>query len=127
MQRISTGDSILLAQKSMDALWLRQQAISDNIANQDTPGYKSKSVTFESLLENVMGSAGSGQDLQTRLLSVTPRLDEAKGLSVGEDGNGVDVDAENIALVQTQLQYQAMVQAVSGEVSRMSYVLNGGK
>jgi flagellar basal-body rod protein FlgB len=127
LQRISTGDSILMAQKSMDALWLRQQAISDNIANQDTPGYKSKSVTFESLLENAMGSAGSGQDLQARLLSVTPRIKEAKGLSVGQDGNGIDVDAENIALVQTQLQYQAMVQALSGEVSRMSYVLNGGK
>jgi flagellar basal-body rod protein FlgB len=58
---------------------------------------------------------------------VTPRIKEAKGLSVGQDGNGIDVDAENIALVQTQLQYQAMVQALSGEVSRMSYVLNGGK
>ncbi|HWQ50783.1 MAG TPA: flagellar basal body rod protein FlgB, partial [Terriglobales bacterium] len=123
----TTADSILLAQKSMDALWLRQQAISGNIANHDTPGYKSKAVLFESLLEDALGAAGRGRDMQERLGSVSPRIEEARGLAVGEDGNSVDADAENIALVQAQFQYQAMAQAVSGEFSRMSYVLNGGK
>ncbi|MEA5040844.1 MAG: flagellar basal body rod protein FlgB [Clostridiaceae bacterium] len=126
MRAVSTDTSIALAQKSLDALWLRQQAISDNIANKDTPGYKSKSVAFENLLRKAVDAGGSESGLEERILSVKPELQEDSA-AMGEDGNGVDADAESISLVQTQLQYQAMVQAVSAEFSRMSYVLNGGK
>jgi len=127
MQFFSTDASIALAQKSLDALWLRQQVISDNIANQDTPGYKSKSVLFESLLEDALGSSGRGSGIEDRILSIKPQVEQEDSLSMGEDGNSVDADSENISLVRTQLQYQAMAQAISGEISRMSYVLNGGK
>ena len=55
------------------------------------------------------------------------RWKQDDSLSMGEDNNSVDTDAENISLVRTQLQYQVMAQAVSSEISRISYVLNGGK
>ena len=42
------GTELLI--KSLDAVWLRQRVISNNIANSETPGYKSKTVEFESLL-----------------------------------------------------------------------------
>lgn len=127
MQSLSTNASISLAQKSLDALWSRQQAISDNIANQDTPGYKSKTVLFEDILQDALELTGKSTSIEKKILSINPELKENDAVSMGEDGNGVDADAENIALVRTQLQYQAMVQSVSGEISRMSYVLNGGK
>ena len=41
------GNSISMAEKSLDFLWAKQQIISYNIANVDTPGYKAKYVTFE--------------------------------------------------------------------------------
>jgi len=126
MQCFSTNDSIAAMQKSLDALWLRQQVISDNIANQDTPGYKSKTVSFEELLLKTLSSPGESP-FEERVLALKPKVKQDNSLSMGEDDNSVDADAENIALVRTQLQYQAMAQALSGEISRMSYVLNGGK
>ena len=36
--------------KAADASWLRNNIISNNIANNDTPGYKRKDVQFESYL-----------------------------------------------------------------------------
>lgn len=49
MKLISTPSGRLLA-KAMDAYALRQKAISSNIANMDTPGYKSQEVSFEDQL-----------------------------------------------------------------------------
>ena len=40
------GNSISMVEKSLDYLWEKQQAISNNIANAETPGYKSKYVTY---------------------------------------------------------------------------------
>ncbi len=34
-------------QSSLDALWMKQRVISDNIANYETPGYKAKTVIFK--------------------------------------------------------------------------------
>ena len=41
------GNTISMAQKSLDCLWKKQEALSDNLANIDTPGYKRKQVSFE--------------------------------------------------------------------------------
>ena len=46
------GAEILI--KGLDALWMRQRVISNNIANATTPGYKSKSVEFENVLKSVL-------------------------------------------------------------------------
>ena len=42
-----SSNSMILMEKSMNYLWTKQAAISDNIANAETPGYKAKLVTFE--------------------------------------------------------------------------------
>lgn len=126
MRTLTTGASITLAQKSLDALWLRQQAISDNIANQDTPGYKSKSVVFENLLERALEGSEKVNTERT-IGALEPKVEQENRISMSENENGVDTDAENIALVRTQLQYQAMAQAASAEFSRIGYVVNGGR
>ena len=41
------GNSLSLMTKALDGLWKRQEVISNNLANVDTPGYKSQYVTFE--------------------------------------------------------------------------------
>ena len=42
-----TSNSALLLEKSVGFLWTKQAAILDNIANAETPNYKTKIVTFE--------------------------------------------------------------------------------
>ena len=41
------SSSIVILNKSMDALWQRERVIADNIANATTPGYKRKVLSFE--------------------------------------------------------------------------------
>ena len=40
-------DYVNVLDKAADAAWLRNEAISNNIANVDTPGYKRKDINFE--------------------------------------------------------------------------------
>ena len=57
-----TSNSALLLEKSVGFLWTKQAAILDNIANAETPNYKTKVVTFEesirSRLEQAAASPG---------------------------------------------------------------------
>ena len=51
------GNTISMAHKSLDFLWRQQEVIAANIANVDTPGYKSKSVSFEETYRNKLVAA----------------------------------------------------------------------
>ena len=48
-------DYINIMDKAADASWKRESAISNNIANADTPGYKRLDVDFESALKRELG------------------------------------------------------------------------
>jgi len=126
MNVTSTDMSISIAEKSLDALWLKQQIISDNIANVDTPGYKSKSVEFEGLLQKaVLYLNGDESSAAEKIDQLQAKVVTDTDTSLREDGNNVDIDSENIELVRSQLQYMAVIGGLSGELSRMKYAING--
>ncbi len=94
VENLPGSQSMALLQKSLDALWLRQKVITDIIANNDTPGYKSKSVAFEEVLKKTVGSGNVNEkELEDKLQSLEPKVLESKGSSMREDGNNVDIDA----------------------------------
>lgn len=119
--------SLTMMQKSLDALWLRQKLISDNIANIDTPGYKSKSVKFEDLLRNELECCSYSDEFYRKVQNIDPQIIENNSTSIREDGNNVDIDAENVELVRTQIQYECMARMITNEILRIKYVLNEGK
>ena len=61
---VSTGafNYINVLEKAADASWIRNAAISNNIANVDTPGYKRKDVDFEKYLQSAVAGGGSLDD-----------------------------------------------------------------
>ena len=124
MQDLSNTGSLLISQKSLDALWLRQKVISNNIANIDTPGYKSQRVAFEDILDKAIGS--NPKNLINKITNIEPEIIENNTSQIREDGNNVDIDAENIELTRAEIQYQCMVQLISAEISRMKYAIKGG-
>jgi flagellar basal-body rod protein FlgB len=124
----NTSGSIALLQKSLDLVWCRQQMTLNNIANSDTPGYKSKSVEFETLLKSAMGGrAKTEKEMAERIRSVSPRIVKNSSTSARADGNNVDLDAENIELARTQLQYQYLANSLTSQINRLKYVINEGK
>ena len=52
-----TSNSLLMMERSMDFLWTKQTAILDNLANVETPNYKTKYVTFEETLRSRLQAA----------------------------------------------------------------------
>jgi len=119
------GAEILI--KGLDALWMRQRVISNNIANATTPGYKSKSVEFENVLKSVLNRDNIDKGTLKRAASkLNPELVERDWISDSEDGNNVVLDKENIELARAQLQYSALVTALNAQISRLRYAITGG-
>ena len=117
---ISTLESYLKLTSS------REQAISSNMANVDTPGYRTRDINFQGELSKAMNgilnqSADGAQSLQ-----LTPVVQEVKGLMERPDGNNVNLDREGLLMSQTQLQYQIGVQLVKHQFHQILSAINGG-
>lgn len=127
MSGLLNDSNFRIMQKSLDALWLRQKVISNNIANIDTPGYKSKRVEFENILNNQLTSLNNDQGTNDQLQSIEPQIIEDNKYIMREDGNNVDIDAQNIELVRTQIQYEYMTRMISNAISREKYAITEGR
>ena len=112
--------------KAADASWLRNNIISNNIANNDTPGYKRKDVQFESYLAMELIRGGS---LNHRVADVDlNRLDgmaytDYASLSYRADGNNVDIHTENTYLAENQIRYYTLLDSMTQEFSRLKIAL----
>jgi flagellar basal-body rod protein FlgB len=92
---------------ALAGLSARQRAISDNIANVQTPGYHATRVSFEDDLRQAVES-GSGFAAPVAQTSLEPtRL----------DGNNVNLDTETLSSVDTNLRYQLTLRAVDHDFS----------
>ncbi|QAT50696.1 flagellar basal body rod protein FlgB [Caproiciproducens sp. NJN-50] len=112
--------------KDLDGLWARQQAVSDNIANFETPGYKTKSVSFEDQLRaQVAGGETAGGQMRG-IESVQPETAEAEDEMFRADGNGVDLEQQDIESLRTQMNYYYSLQTVSDVFSRLKTAIGGG-
>ena len=113
--------------KAADASWMRQEAISNNIANVNTPGYKRQDVAFEdSLQEAISNSRYRSIDEKVANLSKADlrirSYTDSSGFSYRLDGNNVDIDTENAALARNQLKYNALVDSINHEFSMIKAV-----
>jgi flagellar basal-body rod protein FlgB len=105
---------------ALNGLSLRQQAISRNLANVDTPGYQAQTVNFEDTLNRLVNQDGS-LPLEitdpSHLLSSTQETGFSVAMRPGgifrADQNNVDVDVEMTDMSETGIQYQAVSQTVS--------------
>jgi flagellar basal-body rod protein FlgB len=116
-----------LIQKNLDAVWLRKETIANNIANNETPGYKSKYVEFEQQLKNALNRSVSKDSLQKELENIKPKILQNDNTTAKEDGNNVDLDAENIEMARTQLQYEYLIRVLNTQMNNIKYAINGGK
>ena len=128
MSNLLNNTSIALLEKKLDAVWLKQQVIAGNIANAGTPGYKSKSVEFESLLNRQLSIAGTNEDEVREALSrVQPRIVRQEGTSAREDGNNVDEVFENVEMARALIEYNYLCNSLNSEIKRMKYVITEGR
>lgn len=116
--------------KAADASWMRENVITNNIANIDTPGYKRQDVDFESVLQKALGKTKySSLDKKVRELNqdlgklTTTSYTDAANYSYPLDRNNVDENTENAELASESLRYQLLTTAITNNFSRMQTVL----
>ena len=118
--------------KAADASWLRNDAISNNIANVDTPNYKRQDVSFETELKHALRSSKyisldkkvDALNSDGRLSHIDPRtyLDHS-AFSYRLDGNNVDIDTENVELASNQIRYNGLIQSIDQEFKNLKSVI----
>jgi flagellar basal-body rod protein FlgB len=94
----------------------REQTIAGNMANVDTPGYKTRDVNFQQTLFNAVNGG----------MELTPVVRKVGGLLERPDGNNVDLDRESMELAQTQLQYALGTQLVKSQFHEILSAIKGG-
>ncbi len=125
-----------LREKALDAAWLRNEVIAQNIANVDTPGYKRSTVSFEEYLDSASKKSGfNGNTTNSKHINFGNSNDNAKikitkdnkNLSTRLDENNVDVETEMASLAKNDIRYNALVQSISGSYQRIMNVIKEGK
>ena len=114
--------------KAADASWIRNNAIANNIANVNTPGYKRQDVNFEEQLRKAMKNSRytsidervANVDLE-RLDPITYR--DHSTLSYRLDGNNVDIDTENVQLASNQIRYQGLTDSITKHFEGLQLVM----
>lgn len=121
-------DYVNVLDKVADAAWIRNEVISNNISNADTPGYKRQDVNFETQLAKALRSSryrsmdAKVADVKTSRLNPITYTDYS-GFSYRIDGNNVDPDTEGVYLAKNQLIYQGLELSIDQEFKNLKLVL----
>ena len=128
MIQTNAFDYINVMDRAADAAWQRNEAISNNIANVDTPGYKRQDVAFESVLQQALGN-NRYESMDDKVANVDlsrlrgrAYLDYAN-YSYRLDGNNVDIENENVMLAENQLKYQGLISSINQEFTNLKTVM----
>lgn len=126
--------TLSLIERGLDYSSAEQEALADNVANIDTPGYQRKDASFAEVLAQANEPQGNGAPLvgltsDPRDLPIGPQAagpiqmvtDDSGPMRI--DGNNVDMDAEMAKLAQNQLYYQTLSELAGRQFSDLKYVI----
>ncbi len=113
----------------------RQQLLSANIANANTPGYKAVDLDFSAAYKAALsGRQPGGMPLTTeqpRQLAgnVAPAGADFVAYQVGNavrlDGNSVDMNREQAAFQKNSIQYEADLTFLTGKIKTLTSAITG--
>src|SRR5580700_4453044 len=105
-------------ERVLDLSAFRQQIIAANLANVDTPGYRTRDLRpFAGEIEQAMAGGEP---------SFTPVAHGIRGLLERPDGNNVSVERESLLLAQNQLRFTVAVAFLKSEFHTLTAAINGG-
>jgi flagellar basal-body rod protein FlgB len=100
-------------ERYLDLLSARQKLVASNIANADTPGYRTQDIDFQAEFQSAMGGP--------------PRAEEVAGLTVKNDGNNVSIDRESRLLAENALRFQMASNLMRGQLRAIRSAIDEGK
>ena len=117
---MSKADSIVdIIDAGIKAENLRQQAIANNIANLETPGYRRIDVKFERLLAKCLTSSE-----EFDLDEVEAQLFQPKQTPVKSNGNDVNLEDEVGRMIKNTLRHKAYIRLLSKKYKQIDQAIN---
>ncbi|MGG7448925.1 flagellar basal body rod protein FlgB [Kosakonia oryzendophytica] len=125
-------------QEALNLSAQRQEILSANIANADTPGFQARDIDFASELKKVM-ERGRAEESGVSLALTSSRHIPAQAMTPPStdllyripdqpslDGNTVDMDRERTQFADNSVKYQTGLTVLGGQIKSMMSVLQGG-
>jgi flagellar basal-body rod protein FlgB len=97
----------------LDLTSKQMQLTAGNMANVDTPGYKTQGFNFEQEFARQLNSSAGADGLA----GAQVQAQDVDGLVARPDGNNISMDREGMQLAKSQLQFRLGVQLLKGEFS----------
>lgn len=131
------NQSTELLEQALDLRSARHVVITSNIANQDTPGYKSKEIDFNKALSDAQRGRSTLKLSKTSAMHISPgtsgsslspeiTLSPSRGTK-RLDGNTVNAEREMTRLAENTFMYQATAQLISKKFASIKSVINEGQ
>ncbi|HXZ79912.1 MAG TPA: flagellar basal body protein [Terriglobales bacterium] len=117
MSLIDTPEIVTLT-RALDLAAMRHGLISSNMANVDTPGYRTRDIDFQAEL-------GKAQIYSS--VAEHPPIRQVKGLVERPDGNNVSLERESLLLSDNQLRYRMATELLRAEFHRLLSAINEGR
>lgn len=101
-------------ERYLDLLAQRQQLSAANIANLDTPGYRTRDIDFQFEFMSAMDGSPA-------------RVIEPTGLTVKNDGNNVSLDREARLLSENAMRFNFASNLMKGEMRMLKRAIDEGR
>lgn len=130
-----TDDAILRTLgRQLDRAVAKQVVAASNVANLDTPGYRTREVVFDEVLASEIGKHGpltgtvkAASSTATRGRPEGQQIREAEGLQSRRDGNNVQLDRELLAMNRAAGDFTAAQTVLSAKFRLIRYAINESK
>ncbi len=131
--------TLQVLERALDARLMRQNVLSGNLANANTPGFQPRDVSFQVALTSVFHQdsgdpdakgefaveGGEGTGLRSLVAHTKTEIINAQG-SARQDGNRVDVERTQVEMAENGIQYNASARATSKKLGILRYVAGDG-
>jgi flagellar basal-body rod protein FlgB len=101
-------------ERYMDLVATRQKLVAANIANADTPGYRTRDIDFQFEFESLQNGE-------------KPNIIEVPSLPVKNDGNDVSIDRESRLLAEDDLRFRLAAAFLKGNFAQIKSAIDGDK
>jgi flagellar basal-body rod protein FlgB len=133
---LNFADRLQLA--SLNLRQERNNVLTANIANAETPGYRALGYDFESQLQDAAGtneamglSTSDPRHMRNSFTDangdIAPEVFVRPTESVPQDGNTVDMDREMAEMAHNQILYRSAVELINRKIGNIRYAINGGR
>ncbi|GGH69481.1 flagellar basal body rod protein FlgB [Compostibacillus humi] len=125
------GGTFRTLEQSLDYASLKNQVISNNISNVDTPNYKAKDIVFKDYLAKAASNLEAKRTHPKHIPFNSPRdnnyqLITKENTVFNHNGNNVDIDKEMANLAKNQIYYNALIDRMNGKFHSLQTVIRGG-